>query len=128
MILPNGAFCLIKERAVDADGNLLLIVHSWDSESHHGAAPAAPHSIQHHGFGPWKDYKQRPGVAHLCLDGTSRPVTQSDDVGSLIAKALEKCHAPGTRQRESSAHIVRGNEDRWGFLSHPHVVALEVSP
>src|ERR1700722_5818479 len=128
MILPSGAFCLIREKSVDSDGNLLLVVHSWDSEAHHNDAPANPHSIQHHLLGPWKDYKQRPGVAHLCLDGTPRPVVESDDVGSLITSALDAPHAPGERRHESDSHIARGTDDRWGFISHPHVAAMEVLP
>lgn len=124
--MSSGAFCLIREKSVDADGRLLLIVQSWDSEEHFMDAPGAPHSIQHHRIGPRMTYTRRPG-SRFAFDGTPRRCLPTDDIQSQIVGILNKHHAPGQRQYDLGTEIPRSNDDKHGYLAHPHVQAIEVT-
>jgi hypothetical protein len=115
MILPNGRFCLIREKTVlqpgeqaglvCEGGELLVVADSWRDEADHKARPNQPRASWGHVF----------RFAPL-------PANFNDWLLNVLAD-----HARNEKIDHGPHHKwKRGGEDKHGWLSHPHVRALEV--
>jgi hypothetical protein len=115
MILPNGRFCLIREKTVlhpgeqaglnCIGGELLIVAEHWRDQADHDMRPDRPR-------GAWAHVFRTP--AHDSLGGHILEVLSSHSTNEQID------HGPHHNWK-------RGGEDRHGLLSHPAVVALEVT-
>ena len=113
MILPNKRFALVRDRYVDGFGDLVVEVEYWRDEADYHARPDHPREAHEHGFTTRDEQRQR------------RPVLPSEDLLARILPVLCAC----TRD---DGHIAIRNRERHpsdphGYLSHPHVEALEVT-
>jgi hypothetical protein len=112
MILPNGHFCLIREKFLTADGHLVLIVEHWPSEADYKSRPDQPRASHDH---MWKLKSGHP------------PVTDQNDIGPFIHATLQMAIPPeGQGHHAVRTDHIRGTEDKHGWLAHPHVRSLEV--
>ncbi len=139
MMLPNGCYCLVRDVISSPDRGLVIVADYWDSQEAHDRGEP-PHSSHDHGFGAFKEPKRdehgrwvpapdRPD--HVVM--VKRKCLSSDDVASRIQASLDAAHAPGIRnvavdERWLAGARPDGQTDHWGFLAHPHVQALEVTP
>jgi hypothetical protein len=111
VILSTGRFVVIRDKFCQQDGHLVLIAHYWESEADcaAGKPPVASHD-------------------HMFINGNAEahePIHPNDDsVGPMIAGVLNTAVCSVHRVRTDH---VRG-EDKSGWLAHPHVQALEVTP
>jgi hypothetical protein len=131
VILSNGCYCLIREKGLGPDGLLRIVAESWDSEADHLASPDAPHHAEDHLFGPYKQPAFHQDGSPVLNDAAHQialpvPTAAHHDVHGRILDVLNRHHVPGSRRHAVSALV--GDHDRWGFLDHPHVKALEVVP
>jgi len=112
MILPNGRFCLIRHKFANADGHLVIEAYYWDGEAEHKAFPYEPRAVHDHMFVSRK------------LDSGDLVSVNPDDphVGAAILAVLN-----GTVDSSIALRKHDVGEDRFGWLSHPHVQALEVT-
>jgi hypothetical protein len=139
VILPNGQFCLIREVISSLDRGLVLIVDHWDDQAAHDRGEP-PHSSHDHGFGPYKEPERDESGQIVYLDAEKnrfnclkRDCVDSDDVGGRILKVLNQGHVVGARVAAVNGLWIdraraKATYDHWGFLAHPHVQALEVTP
>jgi hypothetical protein len=114
VILPNGRFCLIRDKYVDALGDLVVEVEYWRDEADHSARPQHPREAHEHGF-----------TVRDKLTGARIAISPSFDVLGMLLNSM----APCTREDGHTAIVRRERHagDPHGYLSHPHVQALEVT-
>ncbi len=117
MILPNGCFCLIREKSTVRAGQqpgcvcdgteLLIVADYWRNEADYEARPDRPR-------GSW---------AHIF-----RLKPLPEDFETELLTVL--CSHAINEQIDHGPHHVwrRAPKDPHGWLSHPHVKALEVTP
>ncbi|HEV8068694.1 MAG TPA: hypothetical protein VGP76_13235 [Planctomycetaceae bacterium] len=113
MILPNGRYCLIRDKYVDALGDLVVEAEYWRDEADFRSRPKEPREAHEHGFTTRDERRQR------------RPVVSSEDLLARILPVLCGC------TRDDGHVAIRNRErhpsDPHGYLSHPHVEAIEVT-
>jgi hypothetical protein len=114
MILPNGRFCLIRDRYVDALGDLVVEAEYWRDEADFRSRPREPREAHEHGF--------------TTLDPATmlrRPVEATEDLLPRLIAAMVPCV-------RDDGHVAikkrdRHSSDPYGYLTHPHVEAIEVT-
>jgi hypothetical protein len=106
--LPSGAWCVIRKKHVDARGWLVLHVDYWESQADCDAHEP-PEMRSDHSWGPGHE--------------------KSADLLPRLIAAVDSEWATGKRGDHNFCpmHKTQG-VDRFGFLTHPHVAALEVMP
>ena len=114
VILPNGRYCLIRDKYIDALGDLVIEVEYWRDEADYRARPKQPREAHEHGF------TVRDKATRL-----RRSLAASEDVMGMLIAAMVPC-------ARDDGHVAIVNRDRhagdpFGHLSHPHVQALEVT-
>jgi len=107
VILRSGGFCAIREKSVDHRDWLLLVVDYWDSEADFKAGK--PPILQ-------SDHDWGPGHEKIA------------DLLPQLLVPIEGEHTSGRRGDHRDHTRKRGASDPHGFLAHPHVQALEVTP
>jgi hypothetical protein len=111
MKLTTGRFALIRKKFANADGHLVIEAHYWDSEADYESRPGSPRAAHDHMFvsrGPSGELSAiRPDDPH---------------VGAAILSVLN-----GTVDSALAVRTHAVGEDRFGWLAHPHVQAIEVS-
>ena len=104
MKLPSGRFCLIRDKFVRDDGHLVIRFQLWRDEA---------------------DYKARPNEPRAEHDGRWAGCAFHKDV---MVDRLERClDADGNGVRSVDRRHKRGGADLHGYLTHPDVLALEVT-
>jgi hypothetical protein len=121
MILPSGACVLIREKSNDQDGRLLIVAEYWASESDqkHGNPLIVRHD---HRFGV-------PCPQHHDIEARRQSLAQSPQSERVI-RTLEHhwgLASSGVTGDHENKQQSRG-KDVFGFLSHPDVQAIEVTP
>jgi hypothetical protein len=108
MLLPSGGFCLIRKKHTDARGWLVLHVDYWETEADQQSGKA-PAMRSDHSWGP----------------GHEKIV----DLLPHLIRSIDSEWAAGHRGNRNLCpmHKTEG-PDKFSFLSHPHVAALEVLP
>lgn len=119
MQLANGRVCLIREKHVDPDGDLVLHVEYWRDAADQAEHPDTPREAHDHRF------RTVHSPEHP-LAGMRRAVQLHENLWEhRIGPVLNGC------QREDFHRAVMKHErgqDAYGYLSHPHVAMLEVAP
>lgn len=116
--LPSGRFVQFRDKFITSDGHLCLMIELWPSEAYYKARPDEPraaHDWLH--LVPVNDAGARVNVD-----------PQSNLTPGLVA-ILERTLGP---DGSGEVNVFRGHsrrpDDPYGWLSHPHVQALEVTP
>ena len=109
MILPSGAYCEIREKATDAEGRLLLRVCLWATrEANRAGLP--------------------PLVHEAFLFGVA--AIEHSNLGAHLAERIDNFWRQrlGKKDFGDFAREIQRGPDLHGFLAHPHVQAIEVTP
>jgi len=111
MNLRNGRFLLIREIYLTDEGAVVFVCEYWRDQADHDMRPDRPRASHSHLF------KLAPGHPPLTEDNEVWPSIESVFVGHSACEGLHYTH-PHTR----------GTADSQGWLAHPHVAALGVTP
>jgi hypothetical protein len=132
MILPSGAYCVIRAKYVSATKD-----HP-NEQGQHVEVPAPLQPGDHHWVTLIAEYwdseadflAKKPSV--LLLDasfGHRQILQQSETVATVVQKKLDSHYVGGDR---GSHHLHPGRaakcDDVLGLLNHPHIQALQVTP
>jgi hypothetical protein len=117
MLLPSGAYCLIREKSLTDRGYLLLIGHHWLSPADQAANPQHPRAAHDHTFQPPKNLVTGEHVA----------VTAEHKLLPHILAALDQAIVGGKGQIAINPDVRRGTADPFALLKHPDIASIEVT-
>jgi hypothetical protein len=118
VILPNGRYCLIRDKYINSDGDLIVHAEYWLSSADCQARPDSPREAHDH---LWR---------HVDRVTCQRSTVMLAD-SNLGPRMIEvfNAHLQGdgpwpNAVRQHPRHV----SDPYGWLDHPFVRSLEVTP
>jgi hypothetical protein len=106
--LPNGRYCLIREKYANAGGHLVIEADYWDSEADYNQRPNTPEASHDHEF---------------CSKDGAAISPDDPQVGHHILSLL---NAVTKDDRNFACKPHPRGADKVGWLDHPHVQSLGV--
>jgi hypothetical protein len=118
VILSNGHYCLIRDKYVNADGDLIVHAEYWLSSADCQARPDSPREAH--------DHLQR----HVDrVTGERTAVNREDAILGCKMLAMFNAHLQGEGPWPNAVRQhPRHTSDPYGWLDHPFVQSLEVTP